>query len=126
MNKNLGWKLLVIIGTLLFFLFGIVGMPDGWSGSGLLASMQNRIHLGLDLKGGTHLILQVQVNDAVNVDSDHAIERLKADLRSHKINYADISKPDPVNHPDKIVLKGVAPEADFRSAFAGERPPARV
>jgi preprotein translocase subunit SecD len=124
MNKNLGWKLLIIIGTLLFFLFGIVGIPDNWSGSGLLASLQNRIHLGLDLKGGTHLILQVQVNDAVSVDSDHAIERLKADLRSHKINYADISKPDPVNHPEKVVLKGIPPEAtsDLRSLVSDRLP----
>ncbi len=44
--------------------------------------MTDRIHLGLDLKGGTHLILQVQVNDAVNADSDNAIERLKEDLRN--------------------------------------------
>src|SRR6202521_7505 len=111
MNKNLGWKLIVIVGALLFFLFGIIGIPDKWSGSGLLEAMQNRIHLGLDLKGGTHLILQVQVNDAVNVDSDNAVERLKADLRVRKINYAEISKPDPVNNPEKIVLKGVPPES---------------
>jgi preprotein translocase subunit SecD len=111
MNKNLGWKLIVIVVTLLFFLFGIIGIPEKWSASGLLAAMQNRIHLGLDLKGGTHLILQVQVNDAVNVDSDNAVERLKADLRARKINYAEISKPDPVNSPDKIVLKGVPPES---------------
>jgi preprotein translocase subunit SecD len=111
MNKNLGWKLVVIVVTLLVFLFGIFGIPDSWSGRGLLAAMQNRIHLGLDLKGGTHLILQVQVNDAVNVDSDNAVERLKADLRTRKINYTEISKPDPVNNPEKIVLKGVPPES---------------
>jgi preprotein translocase subunit SecD len=111
MNKNLGWKLIVIVATLLFFLFGIFGVPERWSGSGLLAALQNRIHLGLDLKGGTHLILQVQVNDAVNVDSDNAVERLKADLRARKINYTEISKPDPVNNPDKVVLKGVPPES---------------
>jgi preprotein translocase subunit SecD len=110
MNKNLGWKLIVIVATLLFFVFGIFGPPDNWSG-GALAALQNRIHLGLDLKGGTHLILQVQVNDAVNVDSDNAVERLKADLRARKINYAEISKPDPVNNPDKVVLKGVPPES---------------
>src|ERR1700688_132655 len=103
MNKNLGWKLLVIAGTLLVFLFGIFGIPKDWSGKGLIASLQDRIHLGLDLKGGTHLILQVQVNDAVNVESDNAVERLKADMRTRKINYAEISKPDPVNNPDKIV-----------------------
>ncbi len=111
MNKNLGWKVIVIIGTLLFFLFGITGIPDKWSGSGLLEALQNRIHLGLDLKGGTHLILQVQVNDAVNVDSDNAVERLKADLRARKINYSEISKPDPASSPEKIVLKGVPPES---------------
>jgi preprotein translocase subunit SecD len=111
MNKNLGWKLIVIVATLLFFLFGIIGIPEQWSGSGLLAALQNRIHLGLDLKGGTHLILQVQVNDAVNVDSDNAVERLKADLRTRKINYTEISKPDPINNPDKVVLKGVPAES---------------
>jgi preprotein translocase subunit SecD len=111
MNKNLGWKVIVIAGTLLFFLFGIIGIPEQWSRSGLVAALQNRVHLGLDLKGGTHLILQVQVNDAVNVDSDNAVERLKADMRARKINYAEISKPDPVNNPDKVVLKGVPPES---------------
>jgi preprotein translocase subunit SecD len=60
-----------------------------------LASVTDRIHLGLDLRGGTHLILQVQVNDAVNVDSDNAIARLKEDMRTHKINYADIV-PSPI------------------------------
>src|SRR5579862_1471628 len=100
MNKDLGWKLGVSVAVLVIFLFGIIGIPKDWSGKGLLAAMQNRINLGLDLKGGTHLILQVQVNDAVNVDSDVALGNLKQALRNHKINYTDISKPDPAN-PDK-------------------------
>jgi preprotein translocase subunit SecD len=124
MNKNLGWKLGLVAATLLIFLFGIFGIPKSWSGQGLLASLQDRIHLGLDLKGGTHLILQVQVNDAVNVDSDNAVERLKADLRSRKINYAEISKPDPANNPDRIVIKGVPPESssDLRSLVSDRLP----
>jgi preprotein translocase subunit SecD len=68
MTKSLGWKLAIIVGILVLFVFGIFGIPKDWSGPGLLASVGDRIHLGLDLKGGTHLILQVQVNDAVNVD----------------------------------------------------------
>jgi preprotein translocase subunit SecD len=75
MNKNLTWKLVVIVGILLVFLGGILGIPRDWSGRGLLASITKRINLGLDLKGGTHLILQVQVNDAVNVDSDNATRK---------------------------------------------------
>jgi len=124
MNKNLGWKLGLVFATLLFFLFGIFGIPKGFSGRSLLASLQDRIHLGLDLKGGTHLILQVQVNDAVNGDSDRAVDRLKEDLRTHKINYTEITKPDPANTPDQIVLKGVPPESssDLRNIVSDRLP----
>ena len=107
MNKNLLWKIVSILAIVLFFLYGIFGIPKGVSGDALITALTDHIHLGLDLKGGTHLILQVQVNDAVNVDSDNAVERLKADMRSHKIGYADISKPDSANHPEQIVIKGV-------------------
>jgi len=124
MNKNLGWKLGLVFATLLFFLFGIFGIPKGFSGRSLLASLQDRIHLGLDLKGGTHLILQVQVNDAVNGDSDRAVDRLKEDLRTRKINYTEITKPDPANAPDQIVLKGVPPESssDLRNIVSDRLP----
>ncbi len=124
MNKNLTWKLVVIVAILLVFLFGIFGVPKSWTGSGLIAAITDRIHLGLDLRGGTHLILQVQVNDAVNVDSDNAIARLKEDLRTHKINYTEITKPDPVNHPEMVVVKGITPDqsSEFKSIVADRLP----
>src|SRR5438445_2302587 len=117
MNKNLGWKLVIILAAVLLFVYGVFGIPSGLSGSALgyglvnPSAMRNGIHLGLDLKGGTHLILQVQVNDAINVDSDNALETLKDGMRRAKINYADITKPDPANHPEQIVIKGVPPES---------------
>jgi preprotein translocase subunit SecD len=58
--KNLTWKLVLIIATMLVFLVGIFGVPKDWTGKGLLSAITDRIHLGLDLKGGTHLILQVK------------------------------------------------------------------
>src|SRR6266404_6825706 len=124
MNKNLGWKVAVILITLLAFAYGIFGVPGGLSARALLASLQERIHLGLDLKGGTHLILQVQVNDAVRVDSDNAVESLKSAMRNAKINYADITKPDPVNRPDLIVIKGVPPASsgDLRNLVQDRLP----
>jgi len=124
MNKNLLWKLLFIIGTMLFFLFGIFGIPKSLSGEGLLTALTDHIHLGLDLKGGTHLILQVQVNDAVNVDAQNAIEVLKDQLRSHKIDFTDISQPDQQNNPDHIVLKGVPVDArsDLRNIIQDRLP----
>ena len=111
MNKNLLWKLVLIVGTLIVFLFGIFGIPKAFSGQGLLSAMTDRIHLGLDLRGGTHLILQVQVNDAVKVDSDNAVEVLKEQLNKRKIAFSEVSKPDPDNNPDHIVIKGVPPSS---------------
>jgi preprotein translocase subunit SecD len=110
MNKTLLWKLAAIVGTLLIFLYGIFGIPQSFSGQGLMAALTKNIHLGLDLRGGTHLILQVQVNDAVNIDSDNAVEILKEQLNKRKIAFSDISKPDPKNAPDQVVLKGVPPD----------------
>ena len=107
MNKNLLYKSVLIIGTLIVFLYGIFGIPKSFSGQGLLSAMTERIHLGLDLRGGTHLILQVQVNDAVKVDSDNAVEVLKEQLNKRKIAFSEVSKPDPDNNPDHIAIKGV-------------------
>ena len=111
MNKNLLLKTILIIAVLIVFLFGIIGIPSSFSGEGLLASVRQRIHLGLDLKGGTHLILQVQVNDAVNADTERAVERLKEDLKTSNVAFGEISKPDPQNKPEVIAIKGVPPES---------------
>ena len=107
MNKPLLWRAGIIVATLLIFLFGIFGIPKSFSPQGMIASMGEHIHLGLDLRGGTHLILQVQVNDAVNVDAQNAMEVLREQMRNRKIDYTDITQPDQQNNPDHIVLKGV-------------------
>ena len=117
MNKNLTWKVVIILAAVLIFVYGIFGVPAGFSGDALAnalispSAMRHGINLGLDLKGGTHLILQVQVNDAVNFETDNAMESLKAAFKSAKITYSEITKPDPNNHPEQIVIKGVAPES---------------
>ncbi|HEX8799012.1 MAG TPA: protein translocase subunit SecD [Terriglobales bacterium] len=124
MIKNLTAKVILIIAVLIFFLFGIFGLPKSFTPSGLLAALEERIHLGLDLKGGTHLILQVQVNDAINADSDRAIERLKEDLKSKNIGFAEITKPDPQQHPELISVKGIPSESigEFRNLVADRVP----
>src|SRR5579864_2674215 len=100
MRKNLLSKTLLIIAILLVFIYGIfLGTdPDkaiaAWKQGGVLAAIQENIHLGLDLKGGTHLILQVAVNEAVNADTDRTVSSLKDDLQKAGVNPTDISKPD--------------------------------
>ena len=111
MNKNLLAKTILIIAVLIVFMFGIFGIPKSFTPQGLVAALQSRIHLGLDLKGGTHLILQVQVNDAVNADTDRTVERLKEDLKGGNIAFGEISKPDPQQRPEVGEIKGVPPES---------------
>src|ERR1700692_5109671 len=107
MNKNFLIKLGFIVATVLFFLFGIFGIPKSFSAHGLLAAVSDHIHLGLDLSGGTHLILQVQVNDAVNVVAQNAMEILKEQLRTRKIDYSDVSQPDQQNNTDHTGVEGM-------------------
>ena len=86
MNKNLSWKLIVSIVVVLVFVYGIFGIPSGFSGGALAdalfkeSPLRHGISLGLDLRGGTHLILQVQVNDAINSTSDRAVDLLKDEM----------------------------------------------
>ncbi len=89
MNRNL-WKKAVFIGAVvLVSIFGIIGLPT--SGESLKANVRDRIRLGLDLRGGTHLVLQVRVNDAVNAETDQTIERLKTALDREQIDYGGIT-----------------------------------
>jgi preprotein translocase subunit SecD len=112
MQKNLLGKTIFIVVVLLVFLFGIFGIPKSFSGEGLKQALLSRIHLGLDLKGGTHLILQVQVNEAVNSETDLVVERLKEGLRKINVNYGEIFKGDPARQPERIEIKGVPPDAN--------------
>ncbi len=113
MKKNLLWRVVLILATLIVFVWGIFLGTDPEKSiqaikeHGLIAGVQQNIHLGLDLRGGTHLILQVQVNDAVNAETDQTIERLKDALKKKNIAFGDIIKLDPAATPQSITLRGV-------------------
>ena len=73
MNSNLKWKAVFIAIVILICLIGLVGRPDfppkSWAG--IKSNFGQVIKLGLDLQGGTHLILQVQVQEAVSAPRVH-------------------------------------------------------
>ena len=84
MGKNLAGKTAFIVAVLVVFVYGIFGIPKG----GLKQAITNRIHLGLDLKGGTHLVLEVHVNEAVASAVDRDAVRLTTDLQAAGISGA--------------------------------------
>ncbi|MBT9331760.1 protein translocase subunit SecD [Paracidobacterium acidisoli] len=108
MRKNLTTKTITIFAVLLVFIIGIIGIPKGFSGSALKESLLSRIHLGLDLKGGTHLILQVMVDEAVGANTDSDAARIQTDLQQNSVAGATVIKPDPKGRPDYIQISGVS------------------
>ena len=67
MNRNVIWKVVLILGILVAFIVAII--PT--------ANNPEPIKRGLDLKGGTHLVMRVNVGDAVRLETDQAAETLK-------------------------------------------------
>jgi preprotein translocase subunit SecD len=110
MKKNLNGKIAAIIGILLIFLYGIFGIPKGVSGSALLEAVGQRIHLGLDLQGGAHLVVQVVIKDAINAETDNTVARIQQDLPVAKVTFGSVLKPDP-NAPQTIKIMGTDPAA---------------
>jgi preprotein translocase subunit SecD len=105
MSKNLTSKTILIFAVLIVFIFGIFGIPKGLTGAALKASILERIHLGLDLKGGTHLILQVMVDEAVGIATDSDAAHIKQDLQQNGITVGDVTKTD-LSHPETIQISG--------------------
>src|ERR1017187_3972584 len=119
MRTNLRARTVVIVATILLCVFGIIGFPK--SAADLVQNVKNNIQLGLDLKGGSHLVLQVQVQDAVKADADQTMERLKEDLRKQSITWASMDRNDPTRVEDadnvEVYVKGVP--ATQSSSFRG-------
>ena len=62
MNPQLRWKFVLILIVILICLYGLLALPTfPTSLAQVKANLADRIKLGLDLKGGSHLVLQVQV-----------------------------------------------------------------
>jgi len=119
MTQNLKTRTIIIVVTILVCVVGIIGLPK--SVTQLKQNFADNIHLGLDLKGGSYLVLQVQVQQAVKADADQTIERLKEDLKKQNITWTDISdndvRPDHVEDAENvaITIKGVP--ATMTTAF---------
>ena len=77
MNPNLKWKALFIVVVILVCIYVLIGTPTfPTSVQQVKDNFAHQIKLGLDLQGGTHLILQVQVQEAIAQETDQTVDRL--------------------------------------------------
>ena len=95
MKPNLKWKMLFIVGVVLVCIYVLIGYPAfPTSLAQIKDNFAHQIKLGLDLQGGTHLILQVQVQEAIAQETDTAVDRLTTQLKEKNINYDEIRRVD--------------------------------
>ena len=95
MNPNLKWKALFILVVLVLCIAFVAGMPNlPTSLTALKDNFAHQIKLGLDLQGGTHLILQVQVQEAIAQETDQTVDRLTTELRNKNIRYEEVRRMD--------------------------------
>src|ERR1039457_7100443 len=95
MPKNLRSKWIVIIAVVLSCVFGIIGLPK--STQELRENWNKNIRLGLDLRGGSHIVLQIQAQDAFNAEADQVIERLREQLRKESVEYGSMDRNEPAS-----------------------------
>ncbi len=106
MNPNLKWKVVFIVLVVLGCIYGLVGLPTfPTSAAQLKDNFSHQIKLGLDLQGGTHLVLQVQTQEAVAQETDQMVERVTTWLRSKNIHYDEVRRVDDTH----ILVRGVDP-----------------
>src|SRR5437867_13160661 len=116
MPSNLRWKVITILAV--FVVFGSVGVYPivaahyGVHSPGWL--MDKQLKLGLDLKGGVHLVLRVQTDDALRIVTEQEMERLREELKTRNIPVTSMDAPDPVH----FRVEGIPPAQDaaFRTA----------
>ena len=71
MTRGLLWKVILILVVLVGFAAATIPTQDN----------PEPIRRGLDLKGGTHLVMRVNVGDAVRLETDQGSEMLKAQAK---------------------------------------------
>lgn len=119
MSKVPKWKAIVIVATLLICVYGLIGLPK--SKQELAANWNHNIRLGLDLRGGSLLVLQIQLQDAFKAEANTAVERLKESMSKNSIAGEPMLGYEPKSLQDadkvEILIKGVPAEnaSNFRS-----------
>jgi preprotein translocase subunit SecD len=113
---NLRWKVFGILAVLV--IFGAVGVyPIVATRFGITQPkwlMDKMLKLGLDLKGGVHLVLRVQTDDALRIESESEMERLRETLSKAAIGTTNLA----LAGPTAFRVEGIRPDQDpsFRQA----------
>ena len=109
MNKSIRNRLLIVLGVTLLSVWRVAAFPGVVPS---IAHVKENIRLGLDIRGGTHLVLQVVTDDAIRAETDQAIETIRQVLVRENIIFRQLTRTQ--NNEFKVVGVDPAKDADFR------------
>ena len=112
MNKRILRRLLITLAVTLLCIWRVTAYP------GLIPSkerLKDNVKLGLDLKGGIHMVLQVVTDDAIRAQTDQTIDGLRQELNKRNIVFRQIAR----TQTNTFQVVGVDPNKDseFRAAL---------
>lgn len=118
MNRNLWWKIALILAVLVVFTAAIIPTKNN----------PEKIPLGLDLKGGSHLVMRVNTDDALRAEVDQAVEAARTRSTAaglpppvlRRINNTTFSLIPP---PNRTVAEYERVLNDWMDSFSGSRGP---
>ena len=93
--------------TKVLIIVGVIGLAV-WA----FYPPDKKINLGLDLKGGVHLVLRVHTDDALRVETETTVERLRERLASNNVQVGNIA----ATSPTEFRVEGVTNDQAFRQA----------
>lgn len=124
MSKNIGLRSAIFAVLIIVALVYLVPtfskeLPGWWPKTRILPT--KKIKLGLDLQGGVHLVLEVDVDKAMVAELERIAGDIKEDLRSAKIRHTDISR-NGTNGIDITLLSGqdLKPFEDLKNSMYPE------
>ncbi|HWF36958.1 MAG TPA: protein translocase subunit SecD [Candidatus Acidoferrales bacterium] len=105
MSSQLRWKFIFIVIVILACVIGLIGIPMPTSFAQVKQNLADRIKLGLDLKGGSNLVLQVQVEEAIGQRCDEAVDQVKKALHDKNVNFGEVRRVDDTH----VLVRNVDP-----------------
>ncbi len=79
--------------------------------------LREKVRLGLDLQGGTYMVLRVELNQAVSGVGDRTLDEIRTDLVAKQVPFDQAIQES----PGVLRLRGLAPDAETRAADTFER-----
>ena len=118
--KSLGIRALIVAAVIIIGIFCLIPNFTSTRLPGLSSILPDKIHLGLDLQGGIHLVLEVEAEEAVQNAAETYVEQIKDALRAKKVGFTKVAKTG--KWDIEVILPATEQLNDFNDSIKADFP----